>query len=210
MNKNICCVVAALALAACGQVEPLDGNRIVSLADAGPAPVRGAGAPADAGVVKPDTGASDAGPRNDDHSDARVGGSRLAPGQGIAGVLDGDDDADWFVFTAGAGDLHRVETRGETDTKCALFDAQGEAVADDDDGGDGLNCRMEEALERALIISSRWSILAARGREVTRFLSRSWRRRVSSLSCEPSPPPPQRVRFWADGEWFQRRRPSAL
>ena len=68
-------------------------------------------APADAGVVKPDTGASDAGPRNDDHSDARVGGSRLAPGQGIAGVLDGDDDADWFVFTAGAGDLHRVETR---------------------------------------------------------------------------------------------------
>ena len=62
MNKNICCVVAALALAACGQVEPLDGNRIVSLADAGPAPVRDAGAPADAGVVKPDTGASDAGP----------------------------------------------------------------------------------------------------------------------------------------------------
>ena len=146
MNQKICCVVAALALAACGQVEPLDGNRIVSLADAGPAPVRDAGAPTDAGVAKPDTGASDAGPRNDDHSDARVGGSRLAPGQGIAGVLDGDDDADWFVFTAGAGDLHRVETRGETDTKCALFDAQGEAVADDDDGGDGLNCRMEEAL----------------------------------------------------------------
>ena len=93
MNQKICCVVAALALAACGQVEPLDGNRIVSLADAGPAPVRDAGAPTDAGVAKPDTGASDAGPRNDDHSDARVGGSRLAPGQGIAGVLDGDDDA---------------------------------------------------------------------------------------------------------------------
>ena len=45
MNQKICCVVAALALAACGQVEPLDGNRIVSLADAGPAPVRDAGAP---------------------------------------------------------------------------------------------------------------------------------------------------------------------
>jgi hypothetical protein len=151
MDRLLASGALVLMMTACGQMEPLDGNRIPGGFDAGAGavePVADAGAVTDAGDTKPDTGPADTGiPRPaDDHSDSRVGGSRLSPGQGIAGLLDGDSDSDWFVFTAGVADLHRVETRGQTDTKCGLYDADGDPVADDDDSGDALNCRMEQAL----------------------------------------------------------------
>ncbi len=145
MRRWICAVTLGL-MSACGQMEPLDGNRIVVTADAGA--VFDAGTLRDAGEVKPDAASPDAGVARpaDDHSNARVSGSRVSPGQGIAGVLDGESDVDWFVFTAGTGDLHRIETRGETDTKCSLYDADGRALGSNDDDGDGLNCRIDEVL----------------------------------------------------------------
>ena len=147
--------ILGLALAilsvACGPMDPIDGNAQTTGFDAGAAD-SGSEPPGDAGVepdagAKPDAGAEDAGTRPpDDHADQRGEGSRLAVGQGIAGNLDGNGDVDWFVFTAGLGDLHRIETRGDSDTRCALFDRDGAPVADDDDSGEGLNCRMEESL----------------------------------------------------------------
>ena len=146
MMRLIVCALTAGMISACAQMEPLDGNRISGSADAGA--VVDVGSISDTGVVKSDAGATDTGVvrPQDDHSDARVSGSRFSPGQGIAGVLDGDADVDWFVFIAGTGDLHRIETRGETDTKCSLFDADGNSLSSNDDDGDGLNCRMDEAL----------------------------------------------------------------
>ena len=149
MNRFYAAGALVLVMTACDPMEPLDGNRITDDPDAGIVmPLADAGAVADVGETKPDTGPEDAGPppAEDDHSNSRVSGSRLSPGQGIAGLLDGNADSDWFVFTAGVGDLHRIETRGETDTKCGLYDASGQPVADDDDSGDALNCRIEEAL----------------------------------------------------------------
>ena len=107
---------------ACGQVEPLDANRPSSGFDAGAATPLDAGSNGSDSGVKTDSGPVDAGQAlPDDHANQRLGGSRLVPGQGITGNLDGDGDVDWFVFEAAAADLHRIETRGETDTNCVLY-----------------------------------------------------------------------------------------
>jgi hypothetical protein len=134
-------------LAGCPQMEPLDGNRVISGFDAGLQPSSDAGFPADSGTAKPDSGAEDAGVNElDDHSDEREGATRLQPWQQIAGSLDGDGDVDWFTFTAGVGDLHRIETRGQVDTRCDLVDAQGEEIDSNDDDGEQFNCRIEAEL----------------------------------------------------------------
>jgi len=55
-------------------------------------------------------------------------------------------DQDWFSFTTGAAGLYRMQTQSRIDTFCRLVDADGNELATDDDGGEGINCGMQRQL----------------------------------------------------------------
>ena len=63
------------------------------------------------------------------------------PGRLEAGVMHR------YRFVALDAPTHRMETLGDTDTWCELRTGDGDAIEDNDDGGDGLNCGIEHALE---------------------------------------------------------------
>ena len=74
----------------------------------------------------------------DDHGNDAGGASVVtADGQAIAGVIEQGGDADWFKFTAQAGVRYELRTAlaGLTDTKLALFAADGSLIAENDDFG---------------------------------------------------------------------------
>jgi Cys-rich repeat protein len=58
-------------------------------------------------------------------------------------------DEDWFSFTSGMAGQYRMETEGNTDTRCKLLDSNGGELDDDDDDGAATNCRIDAALEAA-------------------------------------------------------------
>ena len=65
----------------------------------------------------------------------------------VSGELTEDNAEAWYRFVAGNAYQYAVFTSGSLDTECALFDgARTEPVAEDDDSGEGLNCRLENEL----------------------------------------------------------------
>jgi hypothetical protein len=136
-------ITIGLGLAGCRAERPVDGNRVSRYrpsVDAGVAvpPKADAGRP----VGSPDAG-SDPG---DDHGDDAAHATLTQVDWTARGTLTAGD-VDWFEFVALPADLHVIETRGSTDTKCALSMASGQRVSEDDDSGEGFNCRIVEALE---------------------------------------------------------------
>jgi hypothetical protein len=80
-------------------------------------------------------------PQGDDHGDDIGGATEVAIGT-HAGQIDGDSDRDFFSFTAADAGIHTFTTTGDLDLICRLLDADGEQLSEDDDGGEGLNCRI--------------------------------------------------------------------
>ncbi|MEE2835967.1 MAG: hypothetical protein VYB65_08130 [Myxococcota bacterium] len=63
------------------------------------------------------------------------------------GELTEQKAAAWYRFVAGDAYRYAVYTSGSVDTECALFDgARTQAMEEDDDSGEGLNCRIEAEL----------------------------------------------------------------
>ena len=63
------------------------------------------------------------------------------------GELTEQKAAAWYRFVAGDAYQYAVYTSGSVDTECALFDgARTQAMEEDDDSGEGLNCRIEAEL----------------------------------------------------------------
>jgi tyrosinase len=75
----------------------------------------------------------------------------------IAGILV-ERDHDWFRFTPRANGSYRLETTSNIDTVCDLLDAAGAEITADDDGGAGLNCRID-----AQLVAGTTYIFAVRG-----------------------------------------------
>jgi len=123
----------------------------------------GTPAPGDAGNANADTGAadpSDAGTpptppdsgvepeRQDDHGNSVERGTAVESNSATTGVINYEEDLDYFIVrTAGAG-TYRIATQGRTDTFCVLSLATPEDVAlySNDDSGEGENCQIREML----------------------------------------------------------------
>ena len=79
-------------------------------------------------------------------SDVQVGVATARSAE-VAGALEQTGDADYFrVEVPGAGRL-TVETTGATDTVGVLLGATGQALTEDDDGGTGINFRVERSVQ---------------------------------------------------------------
>lgn len=95
----------------------------------------------------------------DPHGNTQEAASGLTLGERIDASIDFGGDEDWFVFQTTNGGLHEmgtgmIEDNPTTDTRCYLIDADGNAVADNDDGrreaggmGAASNCYIETELE---------------------------------------------------------------
>lgn len=134
-----------------GLLPPSDGGAVVGRPDGGPAPgdsgapvdqdagtvviVRDSGAPSpqDAGVVVPE----------DDHGNSLNQATELGDRRRESGRIDYDGDTDVFSFVTGRAGVYQIFTTGRSDTRCTLFSAAAQPLAQDDDGGDGWNCRIE-------------------------------------------------------------------
>ena len=86
---------------------------------------------------------------NDDHGDERADATRVAAPSTTDGVIEVGNDVDWFQFTldeTGVWDLH---TTGNLDTRCWLYDADGDEVAynDDIDVFENVNCGIVRRLD---------------------------------------------------------------
>jgi len=83
----------------------------------------------------------------DDYADGPDTTGRLPLGDTVQGRIDTPGDADWFAVELTAGVAHLFDMRGAPDGTLqdgllTLHDADGNEVARDDDGGEGLNPRL--------------------------------------------------------------------
>ncbi len=89
----------------------------------------------------------------DDHSETPGCATRLQPGRRVvAGELGGawGDDDDFFMFRLTELRTVQIATAGDVDTFGGLYDADGQRLAIDDDGGEGSNFRLAKTLSPGL------------------------------------------------------------
>ncbi len=91
-------------------------------------------------------------PAEDDHGDTLDTATRVEDYSTTRGVLNTNDDVDVFVFRSSIRGTYRAETTGASDTLCTFLDANGGELANNDDDGDNLNCRLETVLERGVTV----------------------------------------------------------
>ena len=82
-------------------------------------------------------------PQPDDHGNAQDAASVVGLGSTTSGELHDGSDADMFRIDVPVEGVLRVETTGETDTVGSLAAEDGAWMAEDDNGGDALNFRLE-------------------------------------------------------------------
>ncbi len=82
----------------------------------------------------------------DDHSDLADEGTLVVLGEAVPGEIGMREDVDWFRFDAHRPGLWTIETTGALDTICRLYSVEGAELADNDDGGEGTNCRIEHEI----------------------------------------------------------------
>lgn len=92
-----------------------------------------------------------------DQGDSVVSAAPVELPAQVAGEL-AERDQDWFRFTPAANASYRLETTSNIDTVCSLLDAVGAEITANDDGGAGLNCRIE-----ADLVAGTTYIFAVRG-----------------------------------------------
>jgi len=78
-------------------------------------------------------------------------------GDWVSGALRKGEDQ-WFSIRTEAAGIVMVETSGDTDTYLEAYAASGPSIANDDDGGDGLNARLEIGVEAASIYRIKLSL----------------------------------------------------
>lgn len=72
----------------------------------------------------------------------------LVPAMGtVNGRFEAPSDHDYIRFATQVAGTWTLQTESDSDTTCVLFDEADRELAADDDGGQGLNCRVEQALE---------------------------------------------------------------
>ena len=115
--------------------EPIGGNKSIEEPEPDPEPIGGVAELCDSGAP-------------DDHDDLFVCPTSLLAGTATSGSLAGSwgDDSDVFTFTLRRARTVLLETRGETDTLGALYDARGHRLAVDDDGTGGPGFRLVKTL----------------------------------------------------------------
>lgn len=85
--------------------------------------------------------------QDDDHGDDRLASTRLTYGVSTSGNIASSSDVDWFrLDLQGQATLLMFSTR-DLDTVGVFYDSEGNELATDDDGGSGLNFRIEETVE---------------------------------------------------------------
>ena len=83
----------------------------------------------------------------DDHGDDRLASTRLTYGVSTSGNIASSADVDWFrLDLQGEATLSMFTTR-DLDTVGGFYDSEGNELATDDDGGSGLNFRIEQTVE---------------------------------------------------------------
>ena len=92
-------------------------------------------------------GSANALAQDDDHGDDRLASTRLTYGVSTSGNIASSSDVDWFrLDLQGQATLLMFSTR-DLDTVGVFYDSEGNELATDDDGGSGLNFRIEETVE---------------------------------------------------------------
>ena len=84
----------------------------------------------------------------DDHGNYRSSATRVSLPSSTSGVIDPGNDTDYFRFVVSASGTVVMESSGDLDTIGTLFDASGNRIEQDDDGGEFLNFRIERRLGR--------------------------------------------------------------
>ncbi len=90
---------------------------------------------------------TDGGGGGNDHGNSPATATRVALPSTTTGTIDPGNDTDWFRFEVSARGAVVMESSGDLDTLGTLFDARGNRVVQDDDGGERLNFRIERTLE---------------------------------------------------------------
>jgi cysteine-rich repeat protein len=107
----------------------------------------------DAGVTAADANApvSDAGNITeipaDDHGNRTDDASPIQLGQNLSGVINYGGDQDFFSFTTTLAGLYSAYTTGRIDTFCIMHSSAGRLLFEDDNTGEGYNCKIAERLE---------------------------------------------------------------
>ncbi len=83
----------------------------------------------------------------DDHGDDRASATPVELPSETAGAIGSHDEADWFRFEVATRGEVTAETTGDLDTVGGLYDANGTAVAFDDDSGADFNFRIRRTLD---------------------------------------------------------------
>ena len=83
---------------------------------------------------------------NDDHSNTRSGATNLPLDDSRSGRLETGGDVDYFQVQVSSSGTLTVYTTGSTDTWGTLQNSSGSDLANDDDGGDGNNFRIERTV----------------------------------------------------------------
>ena len=91
--------------------------------------------------VDPDQG-TETGTDGNSYDDA----TPVQPGDVVDAAIDPAGEEDWYRFVAEQAPNHEIFTAGSMDTRCYLYDDRNQQIAEDDDAGEGLNCKMVQPL----------------------------------------------------------------
>ena len=143
--------VGALHDSAGGQLATNDDGgagtnfRIQRELDAGTYYVRVSSHESETGAYTLDLSIENAG-GGDDHGDSRSAATRVSLPSQTSGEIDPGDDEDYFRFEVPRRGEVLARTTGSLDTVGALYDSAGGQLATNDDGGAGLNFRIQREL----------------------------------------------------------------
>ena len=83
---------------------------------------------------------------DDDHGNDRSSATRVDLPSTTEGRIERGDDVDYFRFQVSGTQTVTMYTTGSTDTVGTLYDGSGRELTENDDGGSGLNFRIERSL----------------------------------------------------------------
>ena len=142
--------------------------------------------------------------QTDDHGDDRASATRAALPSETSGEIDPGDDEDWFRFEVAASGGVTVETTGGLDTIGALYDANGNVLAANDDW-QGLNFRIRQALDAGAYYVQVLSFGSATGSYVLRLRRVAARQadRASATRVELPSETAAAIAAGGDADWFR-------
>ena len=142
--------------------------------------------------------------QTDDHGDDRASATRVALPSETSGEIDPGADEDWFRFEVATSGGVTVETTGGLDTIGALYDANGNVLAANDDW-QGLNFRIRQALDAGAYYVQVLSFGSATGSYVLRLRRVAARQadRASATRVELPSETAAAIAAGGDTDWFR-------